>query len=51
VHATIDRDVSNDELAARLAAAGFAGVELRQTAPSLEDVFVTLTEEATEANP
>ena len=51
VHATIDRDVSNDELAARLAAAGFAGVELRQTAPSLEDVFVTLTEEATEGNP
>jgi len=51
VHATIDHSISNDELAARLAAAGFAGVELRQTMPSLEDVFVTLTEEATEANP
>ena len=51
VHATIDQSISNDELAARLAAAGFAGVELRQTTPSLEDVFVTLTEEATEANP
>ena len=51
VHATIEHGISNDELAARLAAAGFAGVELRQTTPSLEDVFVTLTEEATEANP
>jgi ABC-type multidrug transport system ATPase subunit len=51
VHATIDHRIANDELAARLAAAGFAGVELRQTAPSLEDVFVTLTEEATEGNP
>jgi len=49
VHATIDRGVGNDELAARLARAGFAGAQLRDIAPSLEDVFVTLTEQAAEA--
>jgi ABC-type multidrug transport system ATPase subunit len=49
VHAVIDRGVSDQELAARLAAAGFAGAHLRELAPSLEDVFVTLTEQATEA--
>jgi ABC-type multidrug transport system ATPase subunit len=49
VHAVIDRSVTNDELAARLAAAGFAGAQLRDIAPTLEDVFVTLTEQATEA--
>jgi len=49
VHAVIDRGVTDQELAARLAAAGFAGAHLRELAPSLEDVFVTLTEKATEA--
>jgi ABC-type multidrug transport system ATPase subunit len=49
VHATIDRRIGNDELAARLARAGFAGAELRDITASLEDVFVTLTERATEA--
>jgi ABC-type multidrug transport system ATPase subunit len=49
VHAVIDRGVTDQELAARLAAAGFAGAHLRELAPSLEDVFVTLTEQATEA--
>jgi ABC-type multidrug transport system ATPase subunit len=48
VHATIDRGVTHDQLAARLAGAGFAGAELRDIAPSLEDVFVTLTEQATQ---
>jgi len=48
VHATIDRGVSNAELADRLTRAGFAAAELRDIAPSLEDVFVTLTEQATE---
>jgi ABC-type multidrug transport system ATPase subunit len=48
VHATIDRGVTGDQLAAALAAAGFAGAELRDIAPSLEDVFVTLTEQATQ---
>ena len=48
VHAVIDRSVSDAELAARLAAAGFRDAHLREIAPSLEDVFVTLTEQATE---
>ncbi|HEX2686938.1 MAG TPA: ABC transporter ATP-binding protein [Kofleriaceae bacterium] len=51
VHAVIDRGVSDAELTARLEAAGFEGVRLREIAPSLEDVFVTLTEKATEAQP
>ena len=49
VHAVIERRIANDELATRLAAAGFPSAELRDIAPSLEDVFVTLTEAATEA--
>jgi len=48
VHAVIERKVSDGELGARLAAAGFAGAHLREISPSLEDVFVTLTEQATE---
>jgi ABC-type multidrug transport system ATPase subunit len=48
VHAVIDRSVSDADLAARFAAAGFSDVHLREIAPSLEDVFVTLTEQATE---
>ena len=50
VHAVIDRGVTDAELASRLATAGFAGAQLREISPSLEDVFVTLTEQATEAN-
>jgi ABC-type multidrug transport system ATPase subunit len=49
VHTMIDRGVTGDALAAALAGAGFAGAELRDIAPSLEDVFVTLTEQATQA--
>jgi ABC-type multidrug transport system ATPase subunit len=51
VHAVIERGVPDADLAARLAAAGFQGVHLREIAPSLEDVFVTLTEQATENQP
>jgi len=48
VHAVIDRNTTDAELAARFAAAGFSDVHLREIAPSLKDVFVTLTEQATE---
>jgi ABC-type multidrug transport system ATPase subunit len=51
VHAVIDREVPDAELAARLRTAGFEDVHLREIAPSLEDVFVTLTEQATEGQP
>ncbi|HEX4451479.1 MAG TPA: ABC transporter ATP-binding protein [Kofleriaceae bacterium] len=46
VHAVIDRAIADDDLSSRLATAGFTSVHVRQIAPSLEDVFVTLTEEA-----
>jgi ABC-type multidrug transport system ATPase subunit len=49
VHAMIDRNATGEQLAAALAAAGFAGAELRDITASLEDVFVTLTEQATQA--
>jgi len=48
VHAMIARSVPGEQLAAALAAAGFTDAELREIAPSLEDVFVTLTEQATQ---
>ena len=51
VHAAIDRNVSDGDLAARFSAAGFTDVHLREITPSLEDVFVTLTEQATEDRP
>jgi len=49
VHALIDRGQGDDELLDRLAKAGFAQAQLREIAPSLEDVFVTLTEQAAQA--
>jgi ABC-type multidrug transport system ATPase subunit len=48
VHAIIDRKIPDAELADRLRVAGFTGVRIREIAPSLEDVFVTLTEQAAE---
>jgi ABC-type multidrug transport system ATPase subunit len=51
VHAVISTRVTDGELASRLASAGFEGAHLREISPSLEDVFVTLTETATEAAP
>jgi len=49
VHALIDRGLSDEELLDRLAKAGFTRAQLREIAPSLEDVFVTLTEQAARA--
>jgi len=46
VHAVVTTSVGNDELADRLRAGGFAHAGVREIEPSLEDVFVTLTEEA-----
>jgi len=49
VHAVIDRDADDAELVSCFHGAGFDGVGLREIAPSLEDVFVALTEEAAAA--
>jgi ABC-type multidrug transport system ATPase subunit len=49
VHALIERSLNDAELDERFRNAGFSGVQLREIAPSLEDVFVTLTEEAAAA--
>jgi len=49
VHAVLERSLSEEELADRLRAAGFARAAFREISPSLEDVFVTLTEEAAAA--
>ncbi len=49
VHAVLDRSVTDDDVGARLRAAGFDRATFREIAPSLEDVFVTLTEEAAAA--
>ncbi len=49
VHAVVSSAVSDEDLLERLAHAGLAGASLRAIEPSLEDVFVTLTEEAAAA--
>ena len=45
VHAELDSSIGDDELVQRLAAAGFPA-SVRAIMPSLEDVFVALTEQA-----
>jgi ABC-type multidrug transport system ATPase subunit len=46
VHAELDAAITDDDLLARLASAGFAQATVRTIVPSLEDVFVALTERA-----
>jgi ABC-type multidrug transport system ATPase subunit len=48
VHAVIEQRVSDEELLAHLRRQGIAIVSAREITPSLEDVFVTLTERAAE---
>ena len=43
IHLLMDEGVGVDEVSAELERAGFAGAEIRPIPPSLEDVFVTLT--------
>jgi ABC-type multidrug transport system ATPase subunit len=49
VHAVVADSVSDDDLLARLHTAGFSAASVREIEPSLEDVFVTLTEQAATA--
>jgi ABC-type multidrug transport system ATPase subunit len=44
VHAVIDDDLSDEDLIAMLHTEGFKALEIRAIEPSLEDVFVALTE-------
>ncbi len=46
VHAVVDASIDDAELADRLHRAGFPQATTRAIAPTLEDVFVTLTEQA-----
>jgi ABC-type multidrug transport system ATPase subunit len=48
VHAVIQASVDEPDLLARLHHAGFPAAETRPIAPTLEDVFVTLTEQESE---
>jgi ABC-type multidrug transport system ATPase subunit len=49
VHAVVSSGMNDEELRDRLQRSGFERVHMREIAPSLEDVFVTLTEEAAHA--
>lgn len=46
VHAEVARTISDEQIVERLHGAGFPSVTVRAILPSLEDVFVTLTEQA-----
>ncbi len=46
VHAVVSATISDQQILAELRAAGFPKATVRDISPSLEDVFVTLTEEA-----
>ena len=49
VHAVVKRGVGDDDLIGQLARAGFGAASVREINPSLEDVFVHLTEDAARA--
>ncbi len=49
VHAVVDARVASGDLADRMRHAGFPPNEMRTIAPTLEDVFVTLTQDAAAA--
>jgi ABC-type multidrug transport system ATPase subunit len=49
IHALVNRGTSDSELVDGLRQAGFPRARVREIAPSLEDVFVALTEEASQA--
>ncbi len=51
VHAEVGRALRDDDLLDRLHDAGFPKAQLRDISASLEDVFVTLTEQAAESQP
>jgi ABC-type multidrug transport system ATPase subunit len=48
VHSVVADEISDDEIVARMEKAGFGAVQIRDITPSLEDVFVTLTEQEAE---
>ena len=49
VHALVRADATDAELVKRFEAKGFRHIEVREIEPSLEDVFVALTEERAKA--
>jgi drug efflux transport system ATP-binding protein len=49
VHAVVEAGVTDEDLVGRLQDAGFHDATVRAVTPSLEDVFVSLTEQAAEA--
>jgi ABC-type multidrug transport system ATPase subunit len=51
MHLLVDRSLSESKLVEVLRRAGIAAVDIRPIAPSLEDVFVALTERANAGGP
>ena len=47
MHLLIDKDTSDDFIRSELAKAGIPQADIRPIAPSLEDVFVALTNQQT----